>query len=49
VLFRSKGSPKGEFTFTFDGCYIDTVERSMDVNGVPISTYVFTAMDVITT
>jgi len=33
------------FKFTFDGCYVDTHERSMDVNGVPISIYTFTATD----
>jgi hypothetical protein len=35
------------FTFTFDQCYVDSVERSMDVNGVAISTYLFTASNVI--
>jgi len=40
-----EGDGKGGFKFTFDGCYIDTYERSMDVNGVPISIYAFTATD----
>jgi hypothetical protein len=37
---------KGTFEFAFEGCYVDSVERSMDVNGVPISTYLFTATEV---
>jgi hypothetical protein len=40
------GDGKGGFKFTFDGCYVDTHERSMDVNGVPVSIYTFTATDV---
>lgn len=38
---------KQEFLFTFDQSYVDSVERSMDVNGVAISTYLFTATNVI--
>ena len=44
------GSTSGaaqDFTFVFDQCYVDSVERSMDVNGVAISTYLFTATNVI--